>query len=133
MSRRSIRRPRLGRAGRVARRLTRRLLPAVLAVVGLVLAKSVAGTVVTSVVGAAVLTVGLVWWWARVVEPRLFAARSPRSPRSSSQLVRPVIQPRPSPSEGERHLMFAQALAYVATRYLAECERDVGRDREARR
>ena len=29
--------------------------------------------------------------------------------------------------------MFAQALAYVATRYLAECEQELGSDREVRR
>lgn len=135
MRRLPIRRPRLAdsgrgaRAGRVARRLTRRLLRPVLAVVVLVLMRRVAGTVVTSVVAAIVLTFGLVWWWARVVEPWLFAARPPRR---SAQLVRPVAEPRPVPSERERHLLFAQALAYIATRYLAECEREVGRDPEAR-
>jgi hypothetical protein len=99
-------------------------------VIVLVLMRIVAGTVVTSVVAAVVLTFGLVWWWARVVEPWLFASRSPRS---STQVIRPVTRPRQSPSEDERHLMFAQALAYVATRYLGECEREVGRDPEARR
>jgi hypothetical protein len=99
-------------------------------VIVLVLMRIVAGTVVTSVVAAVVLTFGLVWWWAHVVEPRLFAARPPHP---SSQLVQPVAEPRQAPTERERHLMFAQALAYVATRYLAECERDVSRDREARR
>jgi hypothetical protein len=36
-------------------------------------------------------------------------------------------------TDAQRHLMFAQALAYVADRYLAECEEDASRDREARR
>jgi hypothetical protein len=137
MSRRPVRRPRLarrgrgaraGRTARVARRLTRRLLRPVLAVVVLVLMRRVAGTVVTSVAAAVVGTLWLVWWWARVVEPWLFAARPPHR---SAQLVRPVAEPRPAASERERHVVFAQALAYVATRYLAECEREVGRDPEA--
>ncbi len=130
MRRRAIRRPGIRRAGRVARaawRLTRRLLLAGLAVVALVVARTVAGTIVTAVVGALVLTVGLVWWWARAVEPRLFAAR-PQA--SSSHLVRPVPRPRPPARDAQRHLRFAQALALVATRYVAECEREVGNEPE---
>jgi hypothetical protein len=130
VSRCSVRLVGLARARRLARRLGRRLVTPILAVVVVALVKGVAGTVVAAVAGGVALTVGVVWWWARVVEPRLFA---PRTPRPSSQLVRPVTQSQPSPSEGERHLMFAQALAYVATRYLAECEQELGSDREARR
>jgi hypothetical protein len=100
------------------------------AVLVLMLMKGIAGTAVAAVVGGVALTVGLLWWWARVVEPWLFA---PRTPRSSSQLVGPVTRSQPSPSEPERHLLFAQALAYVANRYLAECEREVGGDPEVRR
>jgi hypothetical protein len=116
-------------ARRLVRRLGRRLMTPMLAVVVVALVKGVAGTVAAAVAGSVALTGGGLWWWARVVEPRLFA---PRSPRRSPQLVRPVTPSQPSPSEGERHLMFAQALAYVATRYLAECEQEVGNDREIR-
>lgn len=129
MSWRRLRFPGVARAGRAARRLLQLLRRPVLAVVVLLLARSVAGTVVTAVVGAVVLTVGLIWWWARVVEPRLFSAPQ----RPSGQQVRPVVQPPPSPSDAQRHLQFAEALAYVASHYLAECEREAGRDTEARR
>lgn len=50
-------------------------------------------------------------WWARVVEPWLFASRA-----------RPM--PTQQQSDEERHLAFAQALSLVAARYLAECERE---------
>jgi hypothetical protein len=130
MSRRHLLCPVAARAGRAARRLVQCLLRPILAVAVLVLARSVAGTVVTAIVGAVVLTVGLVWWWARVVEPWLFST-GPQRP--SSQQVRPVMQPPPSPSDAERHLQFAEALAFVANHYLAECEREAGRDTEARR
>lgn len=130
MSRRAVRRLGVARAGRFAGRLTRRALRPGLAVVGLVLARSIVGTVATSVVASIVLTVGLVWWWARVVEPRLFATR-PKA--QSSPVVRPLPQPRPAPRNAQRHLRFAEALALVATRYVAECEREVGNDPEAQR
>lgn len=130
MSRRAVRRPGIARAARLAWRVTRRALPPGLAVVALVLARGVVGTVATCVVASIMLTVGLVWWWARVVEPRLFAARPPAH---SSQLVRPVPQARPSPVNAQRHLRFAEALALVATRYVAECEREIGNDPEAQR
>lgn len=130
MSRCSVRLVGHARARRLARRLGRRLMRPLLAVVVLALVKGAAGIVVAAVAGGVAMTLGVVWWWVRVVEPRLFA---PRSPRPSSQLVRPVVRSQPSPSEGERHLMFAQALAHVAARYVAECEQELGSEREARR
>ena len=117
-------------ARRLVRRLGRRLMTPVLAVAVVALVKGAAGTVVAAVAGSVALTGGGLWWWARVVEPWLFA---PRAPRRSSQLARPVTRSHRSPSDEERHLTFAQALAYVAARYLAECEQEVDRDREARR
>lgn len=129
MSRRSVRRAGRARARALAQRLGRRLMTPILAVVVVTLVKGVAGTVVAAVVGGVALSAGVLWWWARVVEPRLFA---PRNTRPSSQLARPVTRSSRSPSDAERHLAFARALAYVATRYLAECEQELGIDREVR-
>jgi hypothetical protein len=97
--------------GRLLRRAGGQLVRALLLIVGLRLGAAVLGTVAAAVIGAAAFTIGTVLWWARVVEPRLFARR-PQSPHA-----RP-----PARVADERHLAFAQALAAVAARYLAECE-----------
>jgi hypothetical protein len=69
------------------------------------------GTVVVAVVVAAAFTIGAVVWWARVIEPRLYA---PRWQVRSARRAEPV--------DDDRHLAFARALAAVAARYLEECE-----------
>jgi hypothetical protein len=74
----------------------------------------VIGPIPVALGGAAAGTVAAVVWWARVVEPRVFAHRRPaRSADWAAELT---------PSE--RHLAFARALATVARRYLDECERE---------
>jgi hypothetical protein len=109
---------------RLLRAVGRQLVRAVVVVAVLHLGAALVGTVVTAVVGAAALTVGAVTWWARVVEPRLFAPSRPNPTRRH-----PVIVDRRHPVtvDEERHLAFAQALAVVAARYLAECEREIRR------
>ena len=97
--------------GRLLRRAGGQLVRALLVIVGLRLGVAVLGAVAAAVIGAAAFTIGAVLWWARVVEPRLFARR-PQPPHA-----RP-----PARLADERHLAFAQALAAVAARYLAECE-----------
>ena len=67
---------------------------------------------------AAALVGGGLWWWARAVEPWLFAPRYRASP---PQLAEPTAH------DADRHLAFAQALALVAARYLAECQADQDR------
>jgi hypothetical protein len=61
------------------------------------------------------------WWWARSVEPRLFASRYP-----TSQTVggRPSVRGE-LPGGDDGHLAFAQALHHAAELYLTECERRV--------
>jgi hypothetical protein len=84
------------------------------AVMALRLGVVVAGTWPMATIAAAVLTVGAVRWWARVIEGRLLASRP--QPMSSVQLAG-----RPAPAaDEERHLAFAQALAVVAAYCLAE-------------
>lgn len=106
-----------------------------LGVAGVILLRVVAGPVVAAVVGGVALPVGAVAWWVRVVEPRLFA---PRRNRPAAQLVRPATVTSTSssfsvpPTDRERHVTFARALAYVAARYLAECEDELDRERDIR-
>jgi hypothetical protein len=69
---------------------------------------------------AAALVGGGMWWWARAVEPRLFAPRYRSSPPQIAE---------PTAHDAERHVVFAQALAHVAARYLAECQADQDRGR----
>jgi hypothetical protein len=102
----------------------------VLAIALVAFVRGVAGTVAAAVVGGIALSLGVLWWWLRVVEPWLFA---PRTTRPSSQLVGLVTRSHASPSDGERHLLFARALAHVAVHYLAECEQELDWDREVRR
>jgi hypothetical protein len=71
---------------------------------------AVAGPWIAAGATAGFLTIAGVRWWARV-EARVFAPR----PRTE-----PVL--REAAVVGRRHLAFAQTLAIVATRYLAECE-----------
>jgi hypothetical protein len=80
------------------------------------LAAVVLGTPTAAVLAALVFVVWALSWWARVVEPRVFAPR----PTQSTPKRLPVAGP--LPLDGDRHLAFAQALAVVAARYLAECE-----------
>lgn len=71
-----------------------------------------AGPPVAVTAGAALGIVAGVRWWARA-EARLFAPPQPTTELSG----------RPARIVDEhRHLAFAQVLALVATRYLAECE-----------
>jgi hypothetical protein len=99
-----------------ARRAGRALARLAAAGMALRLGAAVAGTWPTATIAAAVLTVGAVRWWARVMEGRLLAPRP--QPTSSVQLAgRPV----PAADE-ERHLAFAQALAVVVAHYLADCQ-----------
>jgi hypothetical protein len=102
-----------------------------LGVAGVVLLRAVAGPAAAAVVGGVALPVSVVAWWVRVVEPRLFA---PRRSRPVAQLVRPVTVSSTSapPSDRERHVTFARALAYVAACYLAECEDEIDRERDIR-
>jgi hypothetical protein len=72
---------------------------------------AVVGPAAVIAVGAVLMTALPLLWWARVVEPWLFATRG-----------RPT--PSRQPSDEERHLAFAQALSLVAARYLAACERE---------
>jgi hypothetical protein len=70
----------------------------------------VTGPLLLAPVGAAALTVGALRWWARI-EARLFLPRPEASPGERAD----------RPAAADPHLAFAQALAVVATRYLAEC------------
>ena len=95
-----------------ARRLIRRLARLGALVVVLRLLAAFAGPLTAAVAGSILFIVAGVRWWARV-EARLFTPSRP-----SAQLVH-----RPAAAVDERrHLAFAQALATVAARYLAECE-----------
>jgi hypothetical protein len=76
----------------------------------------VMGAIVIAVVGGAAFTIGAIVWWARVVEPWLFAPRAPG----------PAARPPVAVDDG-RHLAFARALAAVAARYLDECEAESDR------
>jgi hypothetical protein len=102
------------RAPQWLRAAGRLIVRAALALIGLQLGAAVVGSLATAVVAAVLFTVGAVAWWARVIEPRLFATRPPAPP---TQLDR-------APAHEDRHLAFAQALAAVAARYLDECERE---------
>jgi hypothetical protein len=96
------------------RRFVRRLAWLGALVLALRLLAAVAGPLIAPVAGSVLFIVAAVRWWARV-EARVFD-----QPRPSAQVVR-----RPAPVVDERrHLAFAQALAIVAARYLAECEAD---------
>ena len=84
------------------------------------LAVAIVGPAATSVLLATVLIAGGLVWWARFVEPRLFAPRV----STTAAVVRHTRSP--DPSDAERHLAFARALALVANCYLAECEQRAG-------
>jgi hypothetical protein len=103
------------------RRAARRAVGLCLGVVAVRLALAVAGELATVTVLALVLVGAGVAWWARVVEPRLFAPRAPPPAVRCPQ--------RPAPSDAAGHLAFARALAAAAERYLAECERRADLDR----
>jgi hypothetical protein len=75
---------------------------------------TVAGSLTAAVAGSVLLIVAGVRWWAHL-ETRLFAP-----PRPAAQVV-PTRRRAPA-DDDDRHLTFAQALADVATRYLAECQ-----------
>jgi hypothetical protein len=81
------------------------------------LGAAIVGPAPTAAVAATVAIVGGIRWWARVVEPRLFAPRT-NSPASHPQLGQPSARL----DDARRHLAFAQALAAVTNRYLAQCE-----------
>jgi hypothetical protein len=134
VSQRSSRVVRRALRGAACRRVGRRLAVPLLGVATVILLRAVAGPVVAAVVGGVALPVSAVAWWVRVVEPPPFA---PRGGRPSAQLIRPVTVSSPSSSsvpssDRERHVTFARALAYVATRYLAECEDEIDRERDIR-
>ena len=74
--------------------------------------------VATGLTVLAALLWGL-WWWARSVEPRLFASRYPTSPTARPSMRAEL------PGGDDGHLAFAQALHHAAELYLAECERRV--------
>jgi hypothetical protein len=86
-------------------------------VLGVWLASVAAGEAVAAVAGAALTLVAGIRWWARV-EARLFATTQPTAE---------VVGPPARVVDVHRHLAFAQALAVVASRYLAECEAEVTR------
>lgn len=106
---------------RRGRRAARRAVGLGLGVVALRLALAVAGELVTATVLSLILVGGGLAWWARVVEPRLFA---PRAPTPAARRPQP-----PGTSDAAGHLAFARALALAAARYVAECERRVDLDR----
>lgn len=120
----TARRDRRRRRHRMLRAVGRPLVRAAIVVAGLDLGAALVGTALAAVVGATALTVGGVTWWARVVEPWLFAPRPP-SPTRRHPVI--VGRRRLAADDEERHLAFAQALAVVADRYVAECEREIRR------
>jgi hypothetical protein len=75
---------------------------------------TVAGPLTAAVTGSVLLIVAGVRWWAHL-EARMFAP-----PRPPAQVI--PARRRASAVGDDRHLAFAQALADVAARYLAECE-----------
>jgi hypothetical protein len=111
------------RSARVVRRAAWGLLRGLFALLGLRVAVELVGVPVVATVGG----LGLVGWllgrWVAVVEPWLFAPRPATRPRvlnpaAGAGRARPL-----PPSDGSDHLAFARALALVADRYVAECER----------
>jgi hypothetical protein len=104
---------------RLWRATGRQLGRAALTIAGLRLGAVVVGPFTTAAIAAVLFTVGAVAWWARVVEPRVFAPRRPSTP--------PARLDRAPAAERARHLAFAQALAEVAARYLDECEQEARR------
>jgi hypothetical protein len=69
------------------------------------------GPVPAAAVASGVITAASVRWWARAVEPRLFATRE--CPARSLPAV--------GTTDAERHLAFAEALAAVALSYVDHC------------
>jgi hypothetical protein len=106
------------RRRQLVRRVGRRLALVAVTLAGLRLSAAVVGDLVTAAAAALAFTIGSLAWWARVVEHRLFAPR--HTPPPSAQLI---VAPS-APPDDARHLAFAQALAAVAARYLAECEQE---------
>ena len=100
---------------RLLRAACRRLCRPAAVVLALGLGAWLAGRWGAAVGAAAVGTVEMVAWWARSVDPRLFAPRFPSATTECAQRKAP---------DRDRHLAFARALAVVAIRYVAECERD---------
>ena len=84
------------------------------------LGADLAGTTVTAAVSVMAAIVAGIVWWARVVEPWLSGTARMPAPRYAVR--------RPPPA-GDQHVAFAQALAYVAGRYLAQCEAQAERNR----
>lgn len=110
-----VRRPLADRCRRLARRVTRVLA----GVVVVRLAVELVGVPLVAAVLGLVLVVAGLWWWARVVEPWLFAPRAPRARQSE----RPARTRPGDASAGMDHVAFARALAVVTDRYRMECER----------
>jgi hypothetical protein len=118
---------RVGRAARAAGRLVRRVLRLVgwwltcaaavwwmLRLAGLPLVAA------TAIVSGAYLVALVLVWWARVVEPWLFAPRPSTRPRVVTGLAR--RPPMVDEVDEVDHVAFARALSLVADRYLEECE-----------
>jgi hypothetical protein len=89
------------------------------AVVVVRLAVELVGVPLVAVVVGLVLVVAGLRWWARVVEPWLFAPRAPRA-RQSERPAR--TRSGGAPAEMD-HVAFARALAVVTDRYRIACER----------
>ena len=110
----------LGLVVRVGRRRSLRRLVALVLVVATV--RSVAGVWAAALLGAVVLTVGLLVAWA-VVERRV----TERVRARPAAVVLVERGPRgPGRLDGE-HVAFARGLAGLAGWYLAECEREAQR------
>jgi hypothetical protein len=127
---------RVGRAARAAGRLLWRVLRLVrvvgwwltcaaavwwmLRLAGLPLAAA------TAIVSGAYLVVLVLVWWARVVEPWLFAPRPSTRPRVvTGPPRRPLVV---DEVDAVDHVAFARALSLVADRYLEQCENRAGLD-----
>ena len=108
--------PPRSRLGRLARRASRHAARVSLAAVAVRLAADIAGPVAAAALTSLLFAVAAVVWWARVVEPRLFAPRYPTTAPPAQVVRRAAVE------DHERHVAFARALVLVAARYLAQCE-----------
>jgi hypothetical protein len=98
--------------GRAAARFGGALVRLGVLVLAVMLTSVAAGQPVAAIAAASLVMVAGVRWWARV-EARLFAPPQPTT----------KLGGRPARIVDEHgHLAFAQALALLAARYLAECE-----------
>lgn len=117
------------RSARVVRRAAWGLLRGLFALVALRVGVELVGVPVAATVGGLGLVGWLVGRWVAVVEPWLFSPRpavrpSVANPAAAAAAGAGRARPLP-PSDGADHLAFARALALVADRYVAECERQV--------